>query len=47
VSRATDGFRATASVGLTFFSGSAHIGLARPIDHRAPWKFVWGLGHTF
>ncbi|HWL40978.1 MAG TPA: hypothetical protein VNO75_12145 [Gemmatimonadaceae bacterium] len=47
VSRATDGFRATASVGLTFFSGSAHIGFARPIDHQAPWKFVWGLGHSF
>jgi hypothetical protein len=47
VSRQTDGFRATAGVGLTFFSGSAHIGFARPIDHKAPWKFVWGLGHSF
>jgi hypothetical protein len=47
VSRATDGFRATAGFGLTFFSGSAHIGVARPIDHKAPWRFVWGLGHSF
>jgi len=47
VSRATDGFRATAGIGLTFFSGSAHIGVARPIDHKAPWRFVWGLGHNF
>jgi hypothetical protein len=47
VSRATDGFRATASVGLTFFSGSLHVGVARPIDHKAPWKVIWGLGHNF
>jgi hypothetical protein len=47
VSRETDGFRATAGIGLTFFSGSAHIGVARPIDRKAPWRFVWGLGHNF
>jgi hypothetical protein len=47
VSRATDGFRATFGFGLTFFSGSAHIGVARPIDHKAPWRFVGGLGHNF
>jgi hypothetical protein len=47
VSRPTDGFRATAGFGLTFFSGSAHIGVARPIDHQAPWRFVWGLGNRF
>jgi hypothetical protein len=47
VSRETDGFRATAGVGLTFFAGGVHLGFARPIDHSAPWKFVWGLGHTF
>jgi hypothetical protein len=47
VSRETDGFRATAGFGLTFFAGGVHLGFARPIDHSAPWKFVWGLGHTF
>jgi hypothetical protein len=47
VSRETDGFRATFAFGLTFFSEAAHIGLARAIDHHAPWRFVGGLGHTF
>ncbi|MDP9201570.1 MAG: hypothetical protein M3P26_06515 [Gemmatimonadota bacterium] len=47
VSRATDGFRATFGFGLTFFSGSAHIGVARPVDQKAPWRFVWGLGQNF
>ncbi len=47
VSRATDGFRATFAFGLTFFSEAAHIGLARPVDHGAPWRLVGGLGHTF
>ena len=47
VSRATDGFRATFGAGLTFFSGTLHVGAARPIDHKAPWRFVWGLGHNF
>jgi hypothetical protein len=47
VSRSTDGFRATVGLGLTFFSGSVHVGIARPVDHRAPWRFVWGLGHNF
>ncbi|HKC81872.1 MAG TPA: hypothetical protein VKB91_11810, partial [Gemmatimonadaceae bacterium] len=47
VSRPTDSFRATFAIGLTFFSEAAHIGVARPIDHKAPWRFVGGLGHTF
>lgn len=47
VSRPTDGVRATFGFGLTFFSGSAHIGVARPVDHKAPWRLVWGLGHNF
>ena len=47
VSRPTDGFRATFAIGLTFFSEAAHIGVARPVDHKAPWRFVGGLGHTF
>ncbi|HEY6089309.1 MAG TPA: hypothetical protein VD771_05925 [Gemmatimonadaceae bacterium] len=47
VARATGGFRATANFGLTFFNGSVHLGVARPIDHSAPWRFVGGLGSTF
>ena len=47
VSRPTDGFLATFAIGLTFFSEAAHIGIARPIDHKAPWRFVGGLGHSF
>jgi hypothetical protein len=47
VSRATDGARATVGFGLTLFSGSAHLGLARPVDRRAPWKLVVGVGPAF
>ncbi|MEP6999244.1 MAG: hypothetical protein ABI969_02115 [bacterium] len=47
VSRATDGVRATAGFGLTLFSGIMHIGVARPVDRPAPWKFVVGFGPTF
>jgi hypothetical protein len=47
ISRETDGFRATFGFGLTFFSGSAHVGIARPVDHKAPWRWVGGLGHNF
>jgi hypothetical protein len=47
VSRATDGIRATAGFGLTLFSGIMHIGVARPVDHAAPWKFVVGFGPSF
>jgi hypothetical protein len=47
VSRETDGIRATAGFGLTLFSGMAHIGVARPIDHAAAWKFVVGFGPSF
>ena len=47
LSTATDGIRATAGGGLTFFGDVLHIGLARPIDHPAPWKFVLGFGAQF
>ena len=47
VSRATDRIRATAGCGVTFFSGLAHLGVARPIDRDAPWKFVAGFGPSF
>jgi hypothetical protein len=47
VSRATDGVRATIGFGITLFSGSAHLGLARPVDRPAPWKLVAGVGPAF
>lgn len=47
ISRETGGVRATAGLGLTLFSGMAHIGFARPIDHPAPWKVVAGIGPSF
>ena len=47
VARATNGIRATAGFGVTLFSGSAHIGVARPVDRQAEWKFVVGFGPAF
>jgi hypothetical protein len=47
VSRETGGFRSTLGLGVTLFSGAAHLGFARPVDHRAPWRFAGGLGRTF
>lgn len=47
LSTATNGVRATAGGGLTFFGDILHVGVARPIDHPAPWKFVLGLGAQF
>ena len=47
VSAATHGVRATAGGGLTLFSDLIHLGLARPIDHPARWRFVAGFGTAF
>jgi hypothetical protein len=47
VSRPTERIRSTASVGLTFFSNSLHVGVARPIDHQAPWRWSVRLGQGF
>jgi hypothetical protein len=47
VARSTGRIRSTASVGLTFFSHSVHIALARPLDQSAPWRWVFGLGQGF
>ena len=41
---ATDGVRATAGGGFTLFSDLLHLGVARPVDHSAPWRFVVGFG---
>jgi hypothetical protein len=47
VSHATGRVRASASLGLTFFSNSVRVGMARAIDQRAPWKFEFRLGQSF
>jgi hypothetical protein len=47
VSRATGRIRSTASFGLTFFGHSAHVGVARPLDQPAPWRWVFGIGQGF
>ncbi|HEX4683909.1 MAG TPA: hypothetical protein VH277_14415 [Gemmatimonadaceae bacterium] len=47
VSTASNGVRATAGGGLTFFSDLLHVGAARPIDQPASWRFVIGFGASF
>ncbi len=47
LSTATNGIRATAGAGLSFFSDIVHVGVARPIDHAAPWRLVAGFGTFF
>jgi len=47
VSVATDGIRATAGGGLTFFSDLFHIGASRPIAHAGRWRFAFGAGVAF
>jgi hypothetical protein len=44
---ATHGGRASLGVGLTLFSGNAHLGVVRPIDRAGPWRFTAGLGRDF
>jgi len=39
--------RATVGAGITLFSDAVHLGLARPVDQPAPWRFVGGFGATF
>jgi hypothetical protein len=43
----TKSIRATAGVGLTFFSDLLHVGVARPVDRAAPLRFVAGFGPIF
>jgi len=44
---ATGGARATAGAGVTFFSDLLHVGVARPVDRKAPLRFVAGFGVAF
>ena len=47
VSRATGGFRATATAGLRFFSGSLFVGAARAVDQPAKWKALVAFGQQW
>ena len=47
LSRETGRIRSTFMVGLTFFSNSLHVGLARPIDEQAGWRWSIRLGQGF
>jgi hypothetical protein len=47
VSVATGGARATVGGGITLFSDVLHVGVARPVDHPAHWRFVAGFGLAF
>lgn len=44
VSRPSGTVRASADVRLTAFGGGVSFGVARPVDHRAPWRLVVGIG---
>ena len=47
VSRPTGRIRSTAFLGLTFFSNSLQVGVARPVDQQAPWRWRVQLGQGF
>ena len=39
----SDGLRATVDARLRFFGGSVSVGVARPLERDADWRFVWSL----
>jgi hypothetical protein len=47
LSTPTNGVRATADLRLTFFSGLVGVGIARPIDHAAPWRFAFRFSQEY
>jgi hypothetical protein len=44
VTMPTDGVRSTANIFITVFGGAIGFGIARPLDHQAPWVFTLGRG---
>lgn len=42
--KTTDGWRGTFDARLRFFGGAFSLGVSRPIDHKADWKFAFGVG---
>ena len=47
ISRATDGIRATVDARVTLFGGLVGVGVARPVDHAAPWRLAFRFGQEF
>jgi len=47
VSVQTGNVRSTFGIGLSFFADLVHVGVARPVDHPAPWRVVAGFGVQF
>ena len=47
VSVPTGSVRSTVGIGLSFFADIVHVGVARPVDHPAPWRVVAGFGVQF
>ena len=47
LSRPTGRIRSTVFAGLTFFSNSVQVGVARPIDQQAPWRWRFQVGQGF
>jgi hypothetical protein len=43
-SQPTNGWRASVDLRLRFFGGAVGLGMARPIDRSAPWRFVASFG---
>ena len=47
VPRPTDGVRATVDARATFFGSLIGLGMARPVDHAAKWRFVFTFGLAY
>jgi hypothetical protein len=47
VPRPTDGVRATVDARLTLFGNLIGVGVARPVDHAAPWRFLLTFGLAY
>jgi hypothetical protein len=47
LSRQTDGMRASGEFLITFFSGAVALGVTRPLDQSAKWKFTGRIGQGF
>jgi hypothetical protein len=43
----TERVRATVDLRLTFLAGTLGFGVARPVDHAAPWRFIFTIGNQF
>lgn len=42
--KTTDGWRGTFDARVRVFGGALSLGVSRPIDHKANWKFAFGVG---